>query len=131
MTTGDDQFFEAWQQQADAGMKIIGAMAEASAKLNKAQLACWGSVFEAMTEANGRILQYVQQCAPAGMRESSAQDAKSSGALTVPGDLALRLWSDMYRQVDSFTRNIASAAGQSIGGAAARAEPQKQQQATD
>lgn len=130
MTSGSDQFFEAWKQQADAGMKIVDAMAEANAKLNKAQLACWSSLCEAMTEANGRILQCVQECAPAGMRESSAQGAKTSGALTVPGDIALRLWGDMYRQMDTFTRSVTQATGESLAAASRRAEPQKPHKAT-
>ncbi|MEW6690766.1 MAG: hypothetical protein AB1452_16935 [Pseudomonadota bacterium] len=100
MASVNDQVFEMWKQQAELGMRVADAMVQASAKL-------WTAQFEAMSELNCRMLQCLNANA---QTQGEASAEKAPLALTVPGDLALRLWNDMYRQVDTFTRSFASAA---------------------
>ena len=103
MTTGNEQFFEAWKQQVNTGLQLLDAVAEATAKMRSAQFAAanethqrtveaekllagakdaqelwnaqctwasanaeraaayWREQFEAMTEANARILKLMQE----------------------------------------------------------------------
>lgn len=130
MTADSGQVFEMWKQQAETSMKLVAAMVEAGAKLQAAQVAYSRSLFETMNEANSRILQCMQESAPACAQDSPAQGAKVSTALTVPGDMALRLWGDMYRQMDSFTRSMAQATGASLSAAPRSEESEKQAQAS-
>jgi hypothetical protein len=143
--------FEFWKQQADSGMRMMEAMAQAGAKLRAMQQAAaedaqrrtleagkavgeakgpqevwqaqyeltmgncesaaayWRNVFQALNELNGRMLECAKSSTPASPPPGDVAGDKST-ALTMPGDLALRLWNDMYRQVDSFTRSLADPA---------------------
>jgi hypothetical protein len=145
--------FEFWKQQAESGMKMMEAMAQAGAKLRGMQqeaaseaqrrtveagkalaearspqevwraqyeltmsncesaAAYWRNVFAAMNELNGRMLECAKASTPAALPPGEAAGDRASSALTMPGDLALRLWNDMYRQVDTFTRGLTEAAG--------------------
>ena len=39
MTSGNEQFFEVWKQQVNAGLQILDAVSEATAKMHSAQFA--------------------------------------------------------------------------------------------
>ena len=91
--------------------------------------AYWRNVFEAMSELNGRMLECVKQGTPKMLPQAAASEESMATALTVPGGLALRLWSDMYRQVDTFTRSLTEAVGAGLPAAKATEKRRKQEQA--
>ena len=72
--------------------------------------AYWRNVFQAMNELNGRMLECAKASTPATLPKGDGAGDKST-ALTMPGDLALRLWNDMYSQVDTVTRSLTGGAG--------------------
>jgi hypothetical protein len=108
---------------AKSAQDIWSAQYELTIRNCESAATYWRSVFEAMNELNGRMLQCVKESAPAARPQGEAPSDKAPLALTVPGDLALKLWNDMYRQVDSFTRSFASAAVPSAGKAKKQDQP--------
>ena len=113
---------EAQRRAAEAGQSI--ARAKDPQELWQAQyemamrncedaVVYWRNVFDTIGELNGRMLECVKEGAPKVLPPLEIGAEAPSGTLAVPGDLVLRLWSDMYRQADTFARGLSEAVGAS------------------
>lgn len=112
--------------QAKSAQDIWSAQYELTIRNCESAATYWRNVFEAMNELNGRVLQCVKESAPSIRPQGETPADKAPLALTVPGDLALKLWNDMYRQVDTFTRSLTGTAGRAAEAAQGGEEAGKQ-----
>ena len=155
MTTGNEQFFEIWKQQVNAGLQILDALVEADAKVRAAQLAAanemhrrtveaekllagakdaqelwnaqcgwasqnaeraaayWREQFEAMGEANARILKLMRE------RMQSAVPAEAGAGSPVA---ALSAVDAAYREMLKNTQQLLAFMPGAFGAAAASRE---------
>jgi cystathionine beta-lyase/cystathionine gamma-synthase len=157
MTSGTEQFFEVWKQQVNAGLQILDAVAEATAKMRSAQSAAanemhqrtveaekllagvkdaqelwnaqctwasetaeraaayWRNQFEAMTEANARILKLMQERMQAAMPAEPGANPSAAGLAAV--DNAFREMLKTSQHLLTFTTGGFGAAAAPTAGA--------------
>jgi len=143
MTSGNEQFFEVWKQQVNAGLQILDAVSEATAKMHSAQFAAanethqrtveaekllagakdaqelwnaqctwasanaeraaayWRDQFEAMTEANARILKLMQERMQAAVPAEAGANPSVTALASV--DSAYREMLKASQQLLAFT----------------------------
>jgi hypothetical protein len=151
MADAADQFLEHWKKQAEAGVRMMDALVEATARMRESQLAAaqetheraqalqkslaaaksaqemwgeqwnwtlascersaayWRNLFEAMNEANGKIVRCMQDEAKAAGPLPFTGELPSTGFQTV--DSAYR---DMLKTSQQFLQSAASAFGASV-----------------
>ena len=126
MTDAPDQILEQWRKHAEAGVRMMDAVVEATTHMREAQLsaaqemwgeqwtwalascersaAYWRNLFEAMNEANGKIVRCLQDGA------SAAGPLPFSGELPSTGfEVVDKAYRDMIKSSQQFLQSATNA----------------------